>query len=71
MSRATYSLEMDTNATTLYGYIKSTAITYTIDTNWHHVALTYDGTTARLYKDGFSVNSTAVGGALSYPESIV
>jgi hypothetical protein len=70
MSRGTYSLEMDTNATTLYGYIKSTVITAPIDTEWHHVALTYDGTTARLYKDGASVNSTAIGGSITYPGTI-
>ena len=41
------------NGTTLYGYINGVPlVSTTIDTNWHHVAFTYDGSTAKLYLDG-------------------
>lgn len=42
------------NGTTLYGggYSDDLTVAGFWDMNWHHVALTYDGTTARLYADG-------------------
>ena len=42
------------NGTTLYGggYGDDITVNGFWDTNWHHIALTYDGTTARLYADG-------------------
>ncbi|MEM4258130.1 MAG: DUF2341 domain-containing protein [Candidatus Thermoplasmatota archaeon] len=54
-----YGLEINAAGTTLYGLIGSSSpiVSATIDTNWHHVALTYDGSTARLYKDGVLVDS--------------
>lgn len=34
------------------------AATTTIDTNWHHVVYTYDGTTARFYVDGAAAGTS-------------
>lgn len=31
----------------------------TLDTNWHHLVLTYDGTTSRIYLDGALIGSGA------------
>jgi len=46
------------NGTTLYGYLNGKLVVSTsIDENWHHVALTYDGSTANLYVDG-NLNDT-------------
>ncbi len=53
--------ELSINGTSpmiLYGYLDDTLIVNTsIDENWHHVAFTYDGTTANLYVDG-NLNDT-------------
>ena len=39
---------------------------YTNDQLWHHFAVTYDGTTARFYKDGvLATTSTGVSGAIT------
>lgn len=35
------------------------------DNRWHHVAVTYDGTTARLYVDGAAAGSTDMGGPMT------
>jgi hypothetical protein len=59
-----YSLEINQNATILYGTIKNTTISASITTDWHHVALTYDGSTMRLYRDGSLVNSTSLSGSI-------
>src|SRR6185295_1188673 len=42
------------NGTTLYGggYADDLTVAGFWDGNWHHLALTYDGATARLYADG-------------------
>jgi len=49
------------NGTTLYGggYGDDVTVANFWDTNWHHIALTYDGTTAILYADGIQVASAA------------
>ncbi len=33
---------------------------------WHHAALTYDGTTLRLYQDGVQVATAAYSGVIDY-----
>jgi hypothetical protein len=39
------------------------------DGAWHHLAATWDGTTARLYVDGSEVSNTAVSGPPTYDSS--
>jgi len=60
-----YSLEMNPDGTILYGYVKSEVVNVSIDTNWHYVSLTYDGSNLKLYKDGEEVDSTSLSGAIS------
>jgi hypothetical protein len=62
--RDVYAIEINPTGTILSGYVKNTAVTSTIDTSWHYVSLTYDGTTLRLYKDGCLANSTGLSGAI-------
>ena len=69
MSQSTYSLEINSASTTLTGYINSNSVSTSIDTNWHYVALTFDGSTMRLYKDGEEKNSGA-SGSITYPGTI-
>ncbi|MCX6666415.1 MAG: DUF2341 domain-containing protein, partial [Euryarchaeota archaeon] len=69
MSRSTYSLEINISGTQLSGYISNTMVNTSIDTDWHYVSLTYDGTTMKLYKDGELKNSTTAG-SISYPTQI-
>ena len=49
------------NGTTLYGggYADDLSVANFWDANWHFIALTYDGTTAKLYADGKLVSSGA------------
>ena len=49
------------NGTTLYGggYGDDLTVGNFWDNNWHHIALTYDGTTAILYADGVQKASAA------------
>ena len=47
------------------GIVRSSTTSW--DTNWHHVAATYDGATMKLYADGALVGSTSV--ALSMPDT--
>ncbi|HLY74986.1 MAG TPA: LamG-like jellyroll fold domain-containing protein [Planctomycetota bacterium] len=49
------------NGPTLYGggYGDDITVNNFWDMNWHHIALTYDGTTAILYADGVQVASAA------------
>lgn len=47
------------------GYLQSS--TSSFDTNWHHVAATYNGTTMKIYVDG--VEDASVSESLSMPDS--
>ena len=47
------------------GFLQSAATTQ--DTNWHHIAATYDGATMKLYIDGVLNNSTSA--TLSMPDT--
>lgn len=47
------------------GYLES--VTASHDTNWHHVAASYDGSTMRLYVDGVLDNSTPM--TLTMPDT--
>ncbi len=60
-----YSLEMNPGGTTVYGYINSNSATCSIDTNWHYVVLTYDGSTIRLYRDGDEVDDTSYSSSIN------
>ena len=53
---------MNNDGTTLYGYIDSTSTSDSIDSAWHYVVLTFDGSTIKLYKDGELVDSTGGSG---------
>jgi|GEM_PF-2049699 len=55
-----YSLEINPNGTTLYGFINGNYAETSIDTNWHYVTLTYDGSQIRLYKDGNLEDNTSL-----------
>ena len=70
MSGDTYSLELSEAGDTIFGYVNDTKITAPIDTAWHHVVLTYDGSNIKLFKDGELKNTTAFAGGLSYPTVI-
>ncbi|MDH7517740.1 MAG: LamG domain-containing protein, partial [Candidatus Thermoplasmatota archaeon] len=58
--KTAYSLEINADGTMLYGFINNTNVTTSVDTNWHHVVLTYDGITIKLYIDGKLKNSTTL-----------
>jgi len=58
--KTAYSLEISADSTVLYGFINNVNVTTPIDTNWHYVVLTYDGTTIKLYEDGELKNSTTL-----------
>ena len=70
MSGDTYSLELSEAGDKIFGYVNNTQITAPIDTEWHHVVLTYDGSNIRLFKDGELKNTTAFAGGVSYPTII-
>ncbi|MFH1100524.1 MAG: DUF2341 domain-containing protein [Methanobacteriota archaeon] len=70
MSHDTYSLEINSNGTILYGYIGGKSTSTGIDTNWHHVVLTYDGSQIGLFKDGYSLILIPVLTTLSYPPTV-
>jgi len=60
--RDAYSLEIGLSGTTLYGYVNSNSVQTSIDTNWHYVTLTYDGSQLKIYKDGeFKANTSMTG----------
>jgi archaellum component FlaF (FlaF/FlaG flagellin family) len=55
-------LEIDYTGTVLYGFVNNTNVSTSIDTNWHYVTLTYDGTDIKIYKDGaFQANTSRTG----------
>jgi len=49
----------------LYGFINSGSISTTIDTNWHYVTQTYDGSSHKLYVDGVLKSSRSLTGAIA------
>ena len=63
--RNAYALEINPQGTTLTGYINNQSLTTSIDTNWHYVSLTYDGTHIRLYKDGILQAITNTSGSIT------
>ena len=60
-----YSLEINPDGDTLYGYINGNSVSASIDVNWHHVALTYDGSEIKLYKDGVLVDNASLSGDIN------
>ncbi|MBK8563116.1 MAG: BspA family leucine-rich repeat surface protein [Saprospiraceae bacterium] len=73
-SNADFYLLQFNNATTLEGRFRNsagvafdiTANVLTLDT-WQHLALTYDGTSLKMYRNGVLVGSTAANGSLANP----
>jgi hypothetical protein len=63
--REAYALEINPGGTLLYGYINGVSVQTTIDTSWHYVTLTYDGSHIRLYEDGILRNSTTLSGNIN------
>ena len=63
-TRAAYSLEISLDGDMLYGYVKNTEVQTSIDTQWHYVTLTYDGSTLSLYKDGELKTATSLTGVI-------
>jgi hypothetical protein len=60
--RNAYSFEISPGGTTLYGYVNGNSVQTSIDTSWHYVTLTYDGSQLRIYKDGeFKANTSMTG----------
>lgn len=55
------SYELFANLTLVEGYINNVYViyTYTFDSNWHHIALTYNGNNISLYIDGTNVVNTS------------
>jgi hypothetical protein len=53
-----YSIEIHPDGTTLYGYINGNGVTSSIDTDWHHVVLTYGSSNIKLFIDGTEVDSS-------------
>jgi archaellum component FlaF (FlaF/FlaG flagellin family) len=70
MTRATYLIEMNSGGSSLTGYIGNTFVTTTIDTNWHYIAMTFNGINMKLYKDGAQTNSYPVLMEIAYPSTI-
>ncbi len=62
--KSAYTLEISPDGQTLIGYVNNTNVTTSIDSNWHYVVLTYDGSTLSLYKDGKLANSTSLSGEI-------
>lgn len=50
-------------------WVQAPSGTVMADLGWHHLAGTWDGTTAKLYVDGTLVASQAIGGTLQYDTS--
>ena len=64
-TQSAYSLEISPAGTTLYGYINSNSVSGAIDANWHYVALTYDGSDIKIYKDGELLDNTSYSGSIN------
>jgi len=60
-----YSLEIHPDGNILYGYINGNSLSTSIDTNWHYVTLTYDGSKMRLYVDGSLKNTQNLTGSIN------
>ena len=54
-----YGIGVDSSDNDVFGYYNGNLVHtgVDLDTNWHHYALTYDGTTLRLYEDGVEVGA--------------
>lgn len=59
----TYQLEIDGNLNVL-GVINNQVVTTQITKAWHHIALTYDGSTQKLYVDGALKSSAVLTGSI-------
>ena len=64
--RDAYSLQFNREGTTLYGYISGNEVTASVSdpTDWHHYAMTFDGTSQKLYIDGVLKTTTTPGGTI-------
>ena len=65
----TYSLEIHPDGNVLYGYINGESASTSIDTNWHYVSMTFDGSNIRLYKDGELEDTTPLTSSINTNES--
>jgi len=66
-NRSAYSLEINQSGDILYGYINNNTIVQTsLDTSWHYVVMTYDGSNLRLYKDGALADTTPYVGTINF-----
>ncbi|RKY67947.1 MAG: hypothetical protein DRQ24_12295, partial [Candidatus Latescibacterota bacterium] len=61
--RDAYSLQFDRSNSTLYGYVSNNEITASVSTptNWHYIAMIFDGTNQELYLNGSSTTLTPGG----------
>ena len=61
-----YSLGLNWDGLTVYGYISGNKITAPVSnsTDWHHLAMTFDGTDQKLYVDGVLETTTSPGGTI-------
>ena len=64
--RDAYSLQFNREGSTLYGFISNNEITTPVSNpaNWHHIAMTFDGTDQKLFVDGVLKTTTTPGGAI-------
>ncbi|NOQ55625.1 MAG: hypothetical protein GQ477_02340, partial [Nanohaloarchaea archaeon] len=62
-----YALEMSLDGSTLKGYINNSEITASVSAplEWHHYALTYNGSNQKLYLYGNQTNSTSLTGNIN------
>ncbi len=69
--KTAYALEISPDGNTLYGIVNNTNVTAPIDTSWHYVVLTYNGSTLSLYIDGELSNTTTLNGNIPINEQDV
>jgi hypothetical protein len=70
--RSAYSLEISPSGTTLYGYVNGNSVQTSIDTSWHYVTLTYDGSQLKIYEDGkFKANTSMTGSINTNANSVL